>query len=94
MDNAIIFTPEQTQVLSEKIASAVVDALQRIEHSRPESAVNNLTMTREEVCKYLGIGPTTLWLWQKTNRLTPIKLGRKLYYRTDDVIRLLTDKSM
>lgn len=94
MENAFLITPEQTQVLSEKIAFAVIEALRQKEQNLNTSPTNNLTMTREEVCKYLGIGATTLWSWQKSNKLVPIRLGRKLYYKSDDVARLLTDKSM
>ena len=32
----------------------------------------------KEACKYLGIGESTLWLYVRQNKITPIKLSKRV----------------
>ena len=42
-------------------------------------------MTREEVCKYLGVTAATLHNWSKRGYLESIHVGRLVRYRRADV---------
>ncbi len=45
-------------------------------------------MTRQQVMEYLGIKPTTLFIWGKKGILVPRKIGRKRYYSKLDILAL------
>lgn len=72
--------------LCRNIAAAVIEALKKNE------LVNDKYMSREEVAKTLNVGYTTLWSWDKLGILKPIRIGRKLHYKTDDVMNILKEK--
>lgn len=93
MEETLIMTTEQKQTFCQEVASAVVMALQQSQQNAVPQATNAITMTRDEVCQYLGIGFTTLWVWQKAQKIIPIKIGRKRYYRVADVQKLISGES-
>lgn len=37
-------------------------------------------LTRAEALKYLNIGPSTLWHWQRDGKVTPHRIGRKVFF--------------
>ena len=45
-------------------------------------------LTREEVCKMLKVSTTTLFNWNKEKILVNFKVGRRVYYKRQDVINL------
>ncbi len=49
-------------------------------------------ISKKDIMEGLGISHTTLWKWQKLGYLVPVKVGRKVYYRRADIIKL-TDKA-
>lgn len=87
MENAILITPEVLHDFCKEIASAVAEALQQ----REKIAIKDQIMSKKEVCEFLGIGLTTLWAWERSGMLVSFKIGRKVYYNTDDVMGLLTN---
>jgi len=42
-------------------------------------------LSRDQVCKLLGVSQTTLWRWNKEGYLVAKKLGSKTMYRKADV---------
>lgn len=46
-------------------------------------------LTPTEAQKALGIKRTTLWRWERSGYLTPIRLGRSPRYKREDVERLI-----
>lgn len=46
-------------------------------------------LTPAEAQKALGIKRTTLWRWERSGYLTPIRLGRSPRYKREDVERLI-----
>jgi hypothetical protein len=36
----------------------------------------------------LGVSSTTLWQWDKSRYLVPVKIGRKVFYRKGDIDKL------
>lgn len=71
----------------------VVKAFYHEEKERTEEAISRHreqpTLTRKEAAKKLGVTLTTLWHWQKSGYLTPVKIGTKVMYRPTDVDELL-----
>ena len=39
-----------------------------------------------------GVCPTTLWNWERTGYLVPVKMKRKIFYRRADVDRLIIER--
>ena len=53
-----------------------------------ENAVEKL-LTKSEVMEKFGVCHTTLYNWDKSGVLVPVKVGRKIHYRLGDVQALL-----
>lgn len=72
----------------------VVKDLYHEERKRTEEAISanreHPTLTRKETAKMLGVSLSTLWQWEKSGYLTPVKIGTKVMYRPTDVDALLT----
>ena len=76
---AIAFARE----LSERILAE--NSLQMAEEKDDEDEL----LTKQEVKEKFNVSDTTLWLWAKKNYLVPVKIGRKVMYRTSDIYRLV-----
>ena len=46
-------------------------------------------LTAQETAEKLGVDVSTLWRWDKSGYLKKIKVGRKVCYRINDVIKLM-----
>lgn len=44
-------------------------------------------LSRQATAKRLNVNVSTLWRWEKYKVLTPVRIGGKVYYREEDVIR-------
>lgn len=53
----------------------------------PES--DSSLITKKEAMQGFNVSHTTLWKWQKTGYLTPVKVGKKVYYRREDIKNLI-----
>ena len=45
-------------------------------------------LPKQEVMETLGVSSTTLWQWDKSRYLVPVKIGRKVFYRKGDIDKL------
>ena len=75
---AIAFAPELSdRLLAEKSQKA-------------ESNVDNQEdlIPKSEVMKMLSVSSTTLWLWNNNKYLPQINIGRKVFYRAEDIQKL------
>lgn len=50
-------------------------------------------LTKQEVMDGIGVSSTTLWLWEKKKYLLPVKIGRKVFYRAEDILKLRNGKA-
>ena len=57
-----------------------------------ENEDDNELLTKQEVKEKFNVSDTTLWLWAKKNYLVPVKIGRKVMYRTSDIKQLVNGK--
>ncbi|TXD48666.1 helix-turn-helix domain-containing protein [Polaribacter sp. IC073] len=46
-------------------------------------------MTRTEVCKFLQIDSSTLWLWTKKGKLKGYGIGNRRYYKKKEILNSL-----
>ena len=73
-------------------------AIQQVLHEEIEAERNKASdselglMTRLEVQDKLNISPTTLWHWEKAKYLVPVKLGRRVFYKRQDIENLIYGK--
>ena len=58
---------------------------------RREKAAGCKLVDLDTVKTGLDVSTTTLWRWQKTGYLVPVKLGGRVYYRQRDLDALLED---
>ena len=77
-----------------RISDLVECNRQMFEMMRAEmfSAVRSLhqekMMRMGEVCDYLGVDRSTLHRWNKQGILCAVRIGGKVYYRTEDVLEV------
>jgi len=53
---------------------------------------NNRLVDREEAARILGASLPTLWRWNEKKILTHRKIGKKVYYRFNDIQKILGEK--
>lgn len=49
-------------------------------------------LTQKEAAEKLNVSENTLWRWNKTGYLTPVKVGNSVYYRLSDIENLYKQK--
>ena len=49
-------------------------------------------LTKQQVMETLAVSSTTLWLWEQKGYLIPVKIGRKVFYRSKDISNLRNGK--
>lgn len=49
---------------------------------------NEDLLAKKDVIEGLGVSHTTLWKWEKSGYLVPIKVGKRVYYKRDDLEKL------
>ena len=47
----------------------------------------------DKVCEMLDVSKPTLWRWEKSQYLVPVRIGGKVRYRMSDVKRILDERS-
>lgn len=77
--------------LREYSLALIEEAKEQAAQLETERANNEMIVPRE-VKKRYGISISTLWRWDKTDYLKPIKIGRKSLYRVADIERLMQGK--
>ena len=72
----------------------VIQSYMREEEELQEDAqtVEDTLLSKQEVKEKFDVSDTTLWLWAKKNYLVPVKIGRKVMYRTSDIKQLVNGK--
>lgn len=73
-------------------AEAVAAKAGEAERKRQQESNENAYMTKNEVKELIGVCDATLWHWQRNAYLSPVKVGRKVFYKKSDVQRILSSK--
>ena len=50
---------------------------------------DNSLITKKEAMTGFNVSHTTLWKWQKSGYLVPVKVGKRVYYRRADIENLI-----
>ncbi len=83
------------QISLDDLREVVKDLCQE-ERSRIEEAIKahreHPVLSRKETAEMLGVTLSTLWQWDRTGYLTPVKIGSKVMYRPQDVEEVLLSK--
>ena len=77
---------EFTTMIRESVATELQKVSNLIKKNPTDDSDN--VMTREEVCKLLKVSNTTLFNWNNEKILVNFKVGRRVYYKRQDVINL------
>ena len=77
--------------LIENVVEKAIDRAQRRSERRED--IDKKWMTNEEVQEYLGLSPATLQRYRSSGKLQYSKVGANVYYRREDVLRLLEENS-
>ena len=88
MKNSVLVTelsPEDLQVMMERIIRKVLG-----EQSQPnKSRVESQLMNDDELEKLMGVSKTTLYLWRRDGKLPYQRIGKKIFYKITDVERAM-----
>lgn len=84
--------------MSSIIRNILSEELKKVgEYLKPEIPEDNSLkqyLTREEVCSILDVSTTTLFLWNKSKILVNHKVGRRVYYKKEDILNLHNPKKV
>ena len=66
--------------------------LEEMRVKESDSSDQESLITKKEVMEKLNISSTTLWIWEKRIYLVPVKIGRRIFYRRQDIEDLTNGK--
>ena len=53
--------------------------------SKQKENTSNVHLKRESTAARLGVDLSTLWRWDRSGYLKPVRIGRSVYYRLSDI---------
>ena len=53
--------------------------------SKQKGNTSNVLLKRESTAARLGVDLSTLWRWDRSGYLKPVRIGRSVYYRLSDI---------
>ena len=53
--------------------------------SKQKENTSNVLLKRESTAARLGVDLSTLWRWDRSGYLKPVRIGRSVYYRLSDI---------
>ena len=80
--NIFNLTSEQFEFLAEMIAMKVVSILK---DEKQDKRSEEELLTINDVVKKYNVSRSTLQRWEKSEYLLPVRLGKKVMYRTEDI---------
>lgn len=75
------------KLTSEGVSSLIKGIQNLVEEGKIKRSIPAIDglIPRKEVILRLGISPGTLYNWKKDGVLTPVKVGKKVFYRQEEV---------
>ena len=73
-----------------EFTEALVQRACESRESLREIQEGDVYLSKKEVKDLLGVCDTTLWHWDRSHYLSPVRVGRKIMYKKADVHRLLS----
>lgn len=78
---------ELTCLLAPFIKQMVLETIEEQRAQQPQ-VVEDAEVTVNQAARQLHVTKVTLWRWEKSEYLTPVRIGSKVYYRQSDIDRL------
>lgn len=75
---------QSINVKSEDLYCMIQEAVQAALRQMNEKSASNL-IKREATAQRLGVDVSTLWRWEKSGYLKPVRIGRNIYYKISDI---------
>lgn len=69
--------------------SALNDAVKRTRQAAPEQPEDDTMLSRKEAAKLLDVHPGSLYRWENSRQLIPVRLGGKIYYSKRKIEEIL-----
>ena len=76
-----------------EFAMGLFDEALAIRQEEMKKAKEETYLTPDEVADRLGVSINTLWRWNKSKYLEPVKMGRKCRYKLSDIEKLMEGKA-
>lgn len=77
-------------MMTQVIRRTVVEILNQNDERKTNKEDNeNKLLTRNEAAKFLNVEKETLWHWDKKGELKALKIGRRVYYKQEDIMAKL-----
>lgn len=70
-----------------------IERAQNAEHASLFPGVDASLIPKKQIMTGFKVSHTTLWKWQKSGYLVPVKIGKQVYYKRDDIERLKKKES-
>ena len=64
----------------------------QLESLIPKAQADNKMLNASEVCSMLGIHPSTLNQWKKQGKIPYKRLGKRVFFNRDEVLRSMEDR--
>ena len=84
-DLTISIKADDLEKVLKKIVADVIESYES--KKQPETY-----LSRRQTAERLGVNLSTLYHWNRKNYLCPVSVGKKKFYLTSDVERILTTK--
>lgn len=62
---------------------------EELKQAKPAETKEESYLSAQETADKLGVDVSTLWRWDRSGYLKKVRVGRKVYYRRGDVIKLM-----
>ena len=81
---SLTFTGEGVIAFAKALREVPVQEAKAVQEASPELGL----ITKREVMERLSVTHATLWNWEKKKYLLPVKIGRRVFYRCEDINKL------
>jgi predicted DNA-binding transcriptional regulator AlpA len=87
MIEKIFLLPVEMSELKSLIKDAVASSMREQQNSSIESKENSVLLNRKDVLDIFKISSATLRVWMKKGLVPkPVRIGRRLYFKEDDIL--------
>lgn len=92
MENILLTQTTKNELVQELKKEILSGMVQILNESRQKDLTSKEWLTSKETESILKISSVTLWAWSKNGILKAHKIGNRLRYRKDDVLKALIRK--
>jgi hypothetical protein len=90
MQNSILLSNVNPEQFTELITNIFRTQLDEFKKELQNQSANDDLLSREQVLELLQINASTLWHWQKKNKIIAYKFANKCYYLRSEIMATIT----